>query len=173
MNRSLPLCLCLAALKDSFAWGPLFEPLKGGLFGRFIRADTFLKASSETDDRRDFDRLGDRSARSFRADLERTFALHDSTNRQGHQASSQDYISLDSSLLDELVGYHDVTYEPSFALPSEIFCKGDGCDSDEHDCLIPDEFKVLSDDAANEVLSYLGIRRAEPIRVDQQMRIWE
>ena len=172
MKRSLPLCLCLAALKDSFAWGPLFEPLKGGLFGRFVRADTFLKASSEKEYRRDFDRLGDRAARSFRADLERTFALHESTNREG-QSSAHDYFTLDSSLLDELVGYHDVTYESSFASPSETFCKGDGCDSDEDDCFIPDEFKVLSDDDANQVLSYLGIRRAEPIRVDQPMRTWE
>jgi hypothetical protein len=172
MTRSISLCLCLAALKYSFAWGPLFEPHKGGLFGRFVRADTFLKASSERDDRRDSDRIDDRVARSFRADLERTFALRDSTSRDAH-SSAQDYLALDSSLLDELVGYHDVTYELSSVSVPETFCSGEGCDSDEQDCLIPDEFKVLSDDDANEILSYLGIRRAEPIRVDQQMRVWE
>ena len=66
-----------------------------------------------------------------------------------------------------------MTYELSAVSVPETFCSGEGCDSDEQDCLIPDEFKVLSDDDANEVLSYLGIRRAEPIRVDQQMRVWE
>jgi hypothetical protein len=91
-------------------------------------------------------------------------------------AISQDYFVPDASLLDELLAYHDVAFEEEAAASLSSFapCVGDECESEEHDCVIPEEYKTLSDEAANEVLNFLGIRRAEPLRPDRRgARDWE
>jgi hypothetical protein len=79
----------------------------------------------------------------------------------------------DASLLDELLFYGDVAFADASHV-SHVPCIGKEYDSEEHDCAIPEEYKTLSDEAAHEVLKFLGIRRAEPLRVDRRgARDWE
>jgi hypothetical protein len=177
-NRLHLLVFCLA-LKDSRAWGPIYEPLKGGLFGGgFARTAAFLEATSGRRSHKGGDRgrhpeRGDRSSRSLRENLERTFDLCDSSHHEDIFSSPEFLVSDASGLLDELVGYQEMSLESSSPPPYHP-CSGEECDSEEHDCAIPEEYKTLSDEAVSDVLAFLGIRRAEPLRVYRQAaRDWE
>lgn len=103
--------------------------------------------------------------RSFRATLESIYTLEydddhrfpdiESLRRQVFAQGTCESLYCDS---DELL------------MAEDTHCVGEDC---EDECLIPEEFKTLPGEATVDVMAFLGIRRAEPIRVNRQAQEWE
>lgn len=73
------------------------------------------------------------------------------------------------SILRPLFSSKTVLWEPveTFSLDEDDECYGDDCDED---CLIPEEFSKTDFD----VMAYLGVRRAEPLRISNEREsVWE
>lgn len=47
------------------------------------------------------------------------------------------------------------------------------CGEDCEECLIPEEYKLVSSEEAIDVMAFLGIRRAEPLQASRPSREWE
>jgi hypothetical protein len=140
------LLFCL--LSPAIAWGPTFEPLKGG-YGMA----TALKASDR--DHEDWDWMG-----------EQTHTLHyedTDTYVDGEPLRSRLFISQpllwEPSMLDDI--------HPTFN-SIEAPC-GEDCD----ECLIPEEYKIVANEEAVDVMAFLGIRRAEPLQATRTALDWE
>ena len=143
MISPLVVLFVLLSLRVVDGWGPIFEPLKGGWnMGRTaLRA---LQSSHEEDDRRE--RLQQR-----RNNLQPSTFIYDDVDFHqilNHRASAAD---------DSIVQWE----MDQFIVDDECF--GDEC---EQECSIPDEYKTLEGEALD-VMAYLGIKRAEPLRVKE------
>ena len=150
VKRSLLLSFCLPG-SLVVAWGPLFEPLKGGSGQRM----TPLKASEREDEHE--------AVLFYRANLERTFALEFPVSTLGLSdtaAATSDIPAPEGCVLDDIMGNNNI-----MALDSDS--------AQEEDCPIPDDFKAFRGDVALDVLNFLGIRRVEPLRVNGRTREWE
>lgn len=125
------------------AFGPILEPKKGG-FGSPVS----LKLSSDSDHVLDANRLR----------LERTF-LYEVVEDDSDDVlrSYQQY---------ELNEYAE---DPWFDLSATAACTDD-CE----ECAIPDEYKtVMPAEEQIDVMAFLGIRRAEPLRVNRKSLEWD
>lgn len=155
-RRSVRLLTVLSLTTCSAAWGPLFEPAKGG-FG-FVTSP--LKATTS-------DRDGE-SSNSYRASLERSFALEYSEDLS---RLLQPAIPVDLHIAeDDILGGCWSFGVAEGDTDSLANCSGEDC---EEDCPIPEKFKILSVEASKDVMEFLGIRRAEPLRVTGRSRDWE
>jgi hypothetical protein len=47
------------------------------------------------------------------------------------------------------------------------------CGEDCDECLIPEEYKIVANEEAVDVMAFLGIRRADPLLVTRAARDWE
>jgi hypothetical protein len=147
MEEHLKYVLLFCLLSPTIAWGPTFEPLKGG-YGM----STALKISGG--DHEDWDWM------------DPTYSLHyedTDTNVDGEPLRQRMFISQpllwEPSILDDVLPIFD-----SFEAPC-----GEDCES----CLIPEEYKIVAKDEAVDVMAFLGIRRAEPLQVARVALDWE
>lgn len=142
-------CLLCLLVAPAVAWGPRYEPVKGG-YG----ISTQLKASER-------DHSHDRDL------VDNTFALHfeeTDTYVDGELFQSRMFIS--KPLLWE-PHPHDGIH---FAFFEDDVC-GEDCEEDE--CPIPEEYKLAAKESAVDVMAFLGIHRAEPLQVEPKIRDWD
>jgi hypothetical protein len=134
-------------LSPAIAWGPIFEPLKGG-YGM----GTARKAADR--DYEDWDWM------------EQTHTLHyEDTDTQVDGEPLRSRIFISQPLLWEPSTLDDIY--PTFN-DLEAPC-GEDCD----ECLIPEEYKIVASEEAVDVMAFLGIRRAEPLQVTRPALDWE
>lgn len=61
-----------------------------------------------------------------------------------------------------------------YITPEDDDCVGGDNDCDDEECTIPEEYKTVQGAASFDVMAYLGISRAEPIRVKEGYdSVWE
>lgn len=152
MVNSTRLLQFFLVMEGSAAWGPIFEPLKGG-FGR----NTFVMRVQRDD--RDHDEDGLEETRSSGSSF---FFLDDPlvhVERLNALLFQDDTIFLWESDAN--------TVDNSF--DTETDCVGDDC---EEECLIPEHYKQLAAENPIDVLAFLGIQRAEPLQ-SKQASSWE
>jgi hypothetical protein len=144
MEEHLKYFLLFCLLSPAIAWGPTFEPLKGG-YGM----TTALKSADD-----DWDWM------------DPTYSLHyedTDTYVDGEPLRSRMFISQpllwEPSMLDDIHPTFDNIEAPC----------GEDCES----CLIPEEYKVVANEEAVDVMAFLGIRRAEPLQVARVALDWE
>lgn len=145
---ALVLLLLSCLVVSTAAWGAIFEPVKGG-FGGILTA---LKARERDDDE---------EYQFYRASLENTYLLEYYEEDPAELVRKSLFEASQSLFQDEL-------YAESLEL-LETECTGDDCD----ECLIPDEFKTLPGEETIDVMTFLGIRRAEPLRVERKSSDWQ
>ncbi|CAB9506713.1 expressed unknown protein [Seminavis robusta] len=147
MTTRLSLLLLTIHAVSVAGWGQRFEmaSIGGGIFGV---SSTALKASAERE--HDPQEIG-----AFRQRLEQSFGVFDGD-------------SVDA--MSSFVFRRDI--EEQRLLDMEGECEGDECDSAE-ECQIPDAFKVLPDESAVDVMAFLGIKRAEPLRPKTNAGDWQ
>jgi hypothetical protein len=134
--------VCLSSvIVVSDAWGPLFEPMKGGL-GML----TVLRARDRDDDSDDY--------HTYRASLEHTYLMEYYEEDPAEILRKQLFKSNEYVLKESLFAEAEV----------EIECVGEDCE----ECLIPEEFKPMPGEETIDVMAFLGIRRAEPLKVDRR-----
>ena len=132
------------------AWGPIFEPLKGGWnIGTALRA---LRNGAEDEEHPRGERLPRHQ--------------HDSFMFYFQSRGDMNPILKPIIAWEESFPFLDST-ESLFV---EDECVGDDC---EEECSIPDEYKTPEAEQID-VMAYLGITRAEPIRVREGVNsVWE
>jgi hypothetical protein len=148
MEEHLKYFLLFCLLSPANAWGTTFEPLKGG-YGM----STALKVSDRDHEEGDW--------------MEQTHTLHyedTDTYLDGEPLRSRIFISQpllwEPSMLDDILPTFDDMEAPC----------GEDCD----ECLIPEEYKIFAnEEAAVDVMAFLGIRRAEPLQVTRLAQDWE
>jgi hypothetical protein len=107
----------------------------------------------------------------FRAEIERTFTLRD----------QEDWDFIGDPQFEETL-FVDQTYE--VAENSFLYAAANGalndvldienvCGADCEECPIPEEYKVLPWDLKVDVMKFLGIERAKPLRVERNEQDWE
>lgn len=74
---------------------------------------------------------------------------------------------ISSPLLWEPIGND---YVHSFFGEDHVSCGEDDC---EDECLIPEEYKIAAQEETVDVMAFLGIKRAEPLRTVPYARDWE
>ena len=143
----------LFAIERAMAWGPLFEPLKGGWnMGR-----TALQALHSSSDSHKEEEQEDSAQRRLRTQTNRqqqhsTFYYEDVDFHQILNRPMASSLSFDwNSILDDLLIVEDE-------------CFGAEC---EQECSIPEEYKTTKGGENFDVMGYLGIKRAEPLRVKE------
>jgi hypothetical protein len=116
-----------------------------------------LKASDSDDHSQDA------SVSEFRQRLERSFEVFDGDSTEAMSA----FVRRDSS--DKAASRAAVdrmySYDAEATKGDDLLCEGEDCDMDGEECKIPDTFKVFPSAESLDVMSFLGIRRAEPLRV--------
>jgi hypothetical protein len=146
------------------AWGPLFEPLKGGSrgFSTICRA-----AARRFDDEEDGD-----DYLYYRESFERSY--HYPSTAIDSQSKWDDWIrgTIQSSreLLWESMDedMEDVLSDDGVVDEDLLLC-GDDC----MECAIPEDYKAEAKKTPVDVMSFLGIRRAAPLQVVQHDTEWE
>ena len=147
MARHLHLVIALVLVwcsEKSAAWGPIFEPLKGGGWniGTALRA---LESSSGHEE----ESLQDRREKLH--PIKPTFTFHFQTFEQ---------MGVDP-VLQPIIYSKPLSFE---YVAAEDECVGD--DDCDEECEIPEEYKT-AEGASFDVMAYLGISRAEPLRVKE------
>jgi hypothetical protein len=147
MEEHLKYFLLVCLLAPAIAWGPTFEALQGG-YGM----TTALKSADR--DHEDWDWM------------EQTHTLHyedTDTHVDGEPLRSRIFISQpllwEPSTLDNIYPTFDDMEAPC----------GEDCD----ECLIPEEYKIVANEEAIDVMAFLGLRRAEPLQVTRPAQDWE
>lgn len=136
------------------SWGPQFEPLRKG-HQRF----SILEAKKNNDH--------DEDLVNFRQLLERSFSTFDGDSDDPISAFVREEGELDNDdvsvkrALDRMY-----VSDSSSAEAVDSPCDGEYCDIDG-ECAIPESFKIVPGKDAVDVMAFLGIRRAEPIRVGE------
>jgi hypothetical protein len=117
-----------------------------------------LKAS-DSDDHSQDPRVSE-----FRQRLERSFEVFDGDSTEAMSAfvrrDGSDKTTSSRAAVNRMFSY-DVEANKG----DDLLCEGEDCDMDGEECEIPDTFKVRSSAESVDVMSLLGIRRAEPLRV--------
>lgn len=143
----LRLSLLVAFVDPLLAWGPLYEPLKGN----FGRVATQLKARSD-----------DEEVDSYPATLERTYTLH--YKEEGDLYDGE--ILRQRVFISEPCGMDESLFSALYGSDSDSSSCGEDCE----ECPIPEEFRLPT--GTIDVMAFLGIQRAEPIKVER-LREWE
>ena len=145
-NRLLLALVMLLAVDFCSAWGPIFEPLKGGWnMGR--TALQALKSSSDGHEKEEDRRLQQQQQQHS------TFYYDDVDFHQ--------ILNPPSMVSSSLVFEWGSLWEDLFIVEEECF--GAEC---EEECSIPEEYKTPEAEEFD-VMGYLGIKRAEPLRVKE------
>jgi hypothetical protein len=147
MEEHLKYFLLCCLLSPAIAWVPTLEPLQVG-YGMA----TALKATDR--DHEDWD------------GMEQFHTLHyedTDTHVDGEPLRSRIFISQpllwEPSTLDDIYPTFDDLEAPC----------GEDCD----ECLIPEEYKIVANEEAVDVMAFLGIRRAEPLQVTRLALDWD
>ena len=150
-SLSLRQVLLFTTLTFVWAWGPRLDTLKRG-----YDRGSILRASGQDYDPDEFILI-----QQYRSKLQKTFvSSYEDTGFLG-DLLRQDGFENTESLIDSLL------QPPQNDQDEEL----DVCGEDCEDCEIPDDFKVLPGSKQRiDVMEFLGIRRAEPLRIH---RDWE
>jgi hypothetical protein len=166
--KSLSLAMISASILvvSVDAWGAVFEPIKGGFSGR-----TALRATNENEEEHE-------SASRHRhssGDLSRiSYTLHYESRYvdvNGELLRSRLFIAeplvLDAAMFGIKNPYDSVDGD---LLDEDYLSCGEDC----MECPIPEEYKEIAAENKIDVMAFLGLRRAEPIRVDRHLQgEWE
>jgi hypothetical protein len=134
------------------AFGPPFDPLKGGYGAR-----TSLKTVADNDEEVPNVGSGKRGVTSYTLHYENRYEEVDGEFFQSRLFISEPFI-LDASLFG-IVNPYDIQ---AGSEDDDVFA---ACGEDCEECAIPDEYKRVASDNSMDVMAYLGIRRAQPIRL--------
>lgn len=147
-TMALALVLLSSLLAQANAWGPIFEPLKGGGWN-VGHGSTVLwaAASGEDDEHNNNQRLPPSPPSTF---FYQNFDLHQLF--LDYPITTGENLVFQWEKLDDFVLVDENDEEE---------CIGNEC---EEECSIPDEYKTLEGEAID-VMGFLGIKRAEPLRV--------
>lgn len=126
----------------------------------------FLKATSNNNEE---DESGE--VTGFRERLERTYSAFDGDDTDPLGAFIQSDISIgeaDGQKVSEEIGALDRVFnvDPTDEADYTYYCEGNLCDPDE--CLIPETFKIVPGKDSLDVMSFLGIQRAAPLRAKKE-----
>lgn len=133
----------------TIAFGPRFEPVKGG-YG----VGTSRKAVVDNENEEEHQSLGYRK-RGYTLHYENRYEEIDGKYFQSRLFISEPFI-LDASIFG-IVNPYDVLAGTE---DGDAFA---ACGEDCEECAIPEEYKAIENPM--DVMAYLGIRRADPIRV--------
>jgi hypothetical protein len=86
---------------------------------------------------------------------------------EAYRARLEETFARDVQKFPQLVEEDEESEIPAWALPMVEAC-GEDCD----ECVIPEEMRGLYDNSELDVFGFLGIKRAEPLRVNS-LRDWE
>ena len=161
-NRVSFLLLSISVV-SALGFGPRFEPLKGG---RGERAGRTAHSRSASFSNEDHEHEGPESS-SWN-----TYSLHYEnryeTGRNGELIHSRVFISkpfvVDASMFG-LAHLFDLESFVDLSRPA-IETNGQDDDDDDVDCAIPDRYKIIAENNGIDVMAYLGITRAKPLRVN-------
>ena len=106
------------------------------------------------------DHSKDPTISEFRKRLELSFEAFDGDS----EAAMSAYTRQDSKSSITAAG-RMFQYDIEATDNGDLLCEGHDCDMDGEECQIPDAFKTLPSAESVDVMSFLGIRRAEPLRV--------
>lgn len=162
------LCLLLGCfVSSSDAWGPRFEPgaSMGGSGHRTVEAVSrilVLQAALRKDD--DGDTSDNDDIEKYRSRLESTyFSYLEDQDCDETYAGVEFWDFLKPVAVSSREGESETAKQVAESLASswlDIHC-GEDCE----ECLIPDDLKILPEhDEQINVMEFLGIRRAEPLR---------
>uniref|UniRef100_A0A7S3P3N5 Uncharacterized protein n=1 Tax=Amphora coffeiformis TaxID=265554 RepID=A0A7S3P3N5_9STRA len=165
MARHFHLVLALVFFgcpETSFAWGPIFEPLKSWNMGTALRAlENSNNHGSSHEEEEGSSRNNEKQTRHSKP----AFTFHFETFDLGMDPILQPIIHDSKPLLWDPI-------ESLYIAPPEDECMGDDDDCDE-ECKIPEEYKT-AEGASFDVMAYLGISRAEPLRaMEGYESVWE
>jgi hypothetical protein len=121
-------------------------------------SSTVLHASSSSDEEAAAEAKRYYSRRLI--DLERTYTLHSSYDDE-HDTFDLNNRAGEDVLSDEALFSGLAHYQQS------IEAEENSCGEDCQECMIPEEFKIQPDDQGIDVMAFLGIKRAVPLRTDQ------
>lgn len=164
----------IALANPVVGFGQRFEVLKGA--SSVSRSSSTLEVKkkdiSDSENNVNGDHLAD-----YREALEHTFGVYDGDSHDPLQAflsnkedDEDDYEQTPiRSALDYLFNF-DTTVEDDEGI---YLCEGGDCDLGE-ECLIPDTFKIVCDEESPvDVMAFLGIERAAPLKARKAAEEWQ
>lgn len=156
----------LCGMLDNVAgWGALFEPLKSG--GHEFSSLTILRASSRQDDHENG------VLATYRATLQKAYDLE--YRKKAGKLYNVERVRNEYESNRPLYDIRDrgTSFQSLIEAEADDFdlssCDGEDCD----ECVIPDDFKVMSGESSMDVMSFLGIRRVEPLKVMRLLGEWD
>ena len=137
------------------------------MLGRQFSSLTILRASSSQDDHEK------EALATYRATLQKAYDLdYHKRSKSVHDIERvrNDYESI-RPLID--INDRDASFQSLIEAEADDFdfssCDGEDCD----ECVIPDDFKTMSGESSIDVMSFLGIRRVEPLKVMRLQGEWD
>jgi len=141
---------------------------------------TALKAASsdDDDDEDSSQQQQQQELRSYRASLEKAYALDYDSMDLVRFDFTDDNGDDDFNLVSSVIEFGGRAAKGGDSATALASCAGDDCDygsdDDEDDCPIPESFKRAA--SSLDVLAFLGIQRAQPLAVPptaRRQREWE
>ena len=145
------------------AWGPIFEPMKGG-WGRVRTVLHVLHREYDEDE-------PDHDGNSSRMPL--PYASHDPVLPDKLVLSPETLIFHNPLLWEPTLEYSDDDERDEIVVLDEHMLGTLGDCGDECDlaCDIPDDFRHVDDTTLAQVVDFLGIQRAQPVQTPKPTRV--
>ena len=155
------------------AWGPIFETLhKGWNIGTALRTleNSNNNGGSHEEEERSSSRKSNNKKQLLGHAHQPTFTFHFETFDPNMM------LGMDPILQPILHSKQPLAWNPIESLyisATQDQCMGDDDDDCDEECKIPEEYKT-AEGASFDVMAYLGISRAEPLRVKEgDDSVWE
>ena len=134
-------------------WGQLFEPLRG----KPMRFSTLICMQDNDDAERE-------DLHGFRRWLEHSYSKFDGDSNDPMRSfvRGEEEASV-ADVFDRMFDEDEEDLDP---------CEGEYCDIDK-ECEIPESFKIAPGQDSVDVMAFLGMRRAEPLRAKQDAGDWQ
>ena len=102
---------------------------------------------------------------NFRQRLERSFAVFDGDSDDPMSAFIRQESALEEDRSVTQALDHLFQLDTIAETLAEEHCEGENCDLDIYgECAIPESFKIVAGEDSVDVMAFLGIRRAEPLK---------